>query len=111
GNFSTLAARPEFAEQRVVICHQRLRTYFTARNEAPQILAARSQVLNFPAFVWRAIKGGFRQLLVIDGNAKPRTEFPQLFFVQFFLLVSDVPAFAALAQAVALNCPRQDYRG
>jgi len=48
--------------------------------------------------------------VIAHRNPKARTKFPQLFLVQFFLLVGDVLSFAGLAQAVSLDGACQNHR-
>ena len=48
------------------------------------------------------------QFVVGDGNAEARAEHLQLVFVQFFLLVGNVLAFACFTQAVTFDRLRQN---
>ena len=51
-----------------------------------------------------------RDLLVGERNIEARAENPQLVFVELFLLVRDVLAFARFAEAVALDRARENHR-
>ena len=77
--------------------------HFARRHVSAELLAARLHVLDFGAVVGRAVERRVVQLVVGNGNSKARAEHLQLVFVQFFLLVGDVLAFARFAQSVALD--------
>ncbi len=62
------------------------------------------------AIVGRTVERRIVQLFVLDRNPKARAEDHQLFVVDLLLLVGDVPAFAALAQAVAFDRLGQNHR-
>ncbi len=65
---------------------------------------------DFGRVVGRAIERGFVQLVVLNGNSEARAEGHQLGVVDLFLLVGDVAAFAAFAQAVPFDGLGQDDR-
>ena len=71
--------------------------------EAAEFFAARLQVLHFGAVVGRSVEWGQRDVFVGDGNAEAGAEFAEFVFVQFFLLVGDVAAFAGFAESVAFD--------
>jgi hypothetical protein len=67
--------------------------------------------LRFGAFRKRTEEGCLSDFFVADRNAEPSAELAQFFFVQFFLLMRDVAAFAGFAQAVAFDGLGQDNSG
>ena len=81
----------------------RLGANFALRQVAAQLLAAFLHVKDFWTVIGRTIERRVVQFLIGNGNSEARTEDAQLFFIQLFLLVSDVLAFAGLAQSVALD--------
>ena len=75
----------------------------------PAPRAARG-VLHLRAVVRRLVERRLGHALVGDRNAEPRAELAQFLFVELLLVVGDVAAFAAFAQAVALDRLGQDDR-
>ena len=73
------------------------------RHVSAELLAARLHVLDFGAVVGRAVERRLMQLVVGNRNSEARAEHLQLVFVQLFLLVGDVLAFASFAESVALD--------
>ena len=88
----------------------RLRAHLALRNVTSQRFAPCAQILNLRAIFRRPVERQLDTLFVVQRNAKPRAEFTQLVFVEFFLLVRNVLAFARFAQPVALDRPRQNDR-
>ncbi len=109
-NFPALAAVEELLEQFVVVGHQRLRAHAALRRVAAQRFPARAQVLNLDAVFRRAVERHLDAIVIVQRNAKPRAKLTQLFFIQFFLLVRDVLAFARFSQPVSFNRARQNDR-
>src|SRR5256885_6119617 len=73
-----------------------------------QLLAARLQVFPLRAVVRRAIERSIVQFFIGNGDSKARAKGAQLIFIQLLLLMSDVLAFARLAQAIALDGFREN---
>ena len=78
------------------------------RHVSAELLAARLHVFDFGAVVGRAVERRLVQFVVGNRNSEARAEHLQLVFVQLFLLVRDVLAFARFAQSVALDRLGQD---
>src|ERR1700731_1515187 len=91
-----------------MVRHERFGPRFAGRHIATQFPPSRAKVLDFAAFLGRTIERRVGQLVVVDWNAKPRPEFTQLFLIEFFLLVSDVPALTAFSEAIALDRSSED---
>src|SRR5437773_2398382 len=104
------AAFQEFLEQFVVIREERLGPNAALGNISAQRLAPRPKVLNLNAVFGWPIEWNLDAILVVQGNAEPRAEFPQFVFVEFLLLVRNVLPLARFAQPVALDGAREDYR-
>ena len=68
------------------------------------------KILGFRAVRRRAVEGRFGDFFVGDRDVETRAKFAQLLFVQFFLLMRDVAAFAGFAQAIAFDGLGQDHR-
>src|ERR1700730_9934002 len=84
---------------------------FASRDITAQLLPARPEILNFAAFVRRAVERRVGQLVVVDGDAKARTEFAEFVLIEFLLLVGNVSTFTAFAEAIAFNRAGKDYGG
>src|SRR5712671_1703123 len=110
GDFPALAAIVKFFEEFIMVGGQGLRADAALRHVAAEGLAAGAEVLDFDAVFGRTIERHFDAVLIIQRNAETRTKYLQLFFVQLFLLVSDVLAFASFAKAVAFDGARENYR-
>ena len=102
-NFAAVRAFVKFLEVRSGDRSNRLGANLALRQVAAQLLAPLLHVADFRAVVRGTIEGGVVQFLVRDGNSEARTEHAQLVFVQLFLLVGNVLAFAGFAQSVALD--------
>src|SRR5258705_9696980 len=94
-----------------MVRHEGLGADFASRHVAAQLLAARAEILNFAAFIRGAVERRVGQLIVVNGNTKTRSEFAKFVLIEFFLLMSDVSALTAFAQAIALDRSRQDNGG
>jgi hypothetical protein len=66
--------------------------------------------LEFDAVFGRAIERDFDAVVVVERDAEAGAEFAEFFFVEFFLLVRDVFAFAGLAEAVDFDGAGEDDR-
>src|SRR5258707_11217560 len=99
-DFAAFTPGQKLAEQCVMVRHERLGTNFASRNIAAQFLAARAQILDFAALFRRAVERRVGQLIVVNGNTKTRSEFAEFVFIEFFLLVGDISALTAFAQAI-----------
>src|SRR6202030_4878379 len=108
GDFPALAAVVKFLEEFVVVGYERLRAYTPLRYVTAQGFPTRAQILNLDAVFRRAIEWNFDAVLIVKRNAEARTKNLQLLFIQFFLLVGNVLAFAGFAQTVSLNRARKD---
>ena len=102
-NFAAFGAFVEFLEVRFRNRSNRLGAHFALRQVAAELLAALLHVADFRAVVGGTIERRLVQFLVGDGNSEARAEHAQLVFVQLFLLVGDVLAFASFAQSVAFD--------
>ena len=80
------------------------------RHRAAERFAALAQVVHLRAVFRRAVERRFGHVLVGNRNAEPRAELAQLLFVELLLVVRHVAAFAAFAQAVALDRLGEDHR-
>ena len=85
-----------------------LGTHTALGNVAAQGFAARANILNFRAVFRRAIKRNFDAVLVIEWDGEAGAEDAQLVFIQFFLLVRDVFAFASFAETIPFNSAGED---
>src|SRR5258708_5560396 len=94
-----------------MVRHERLGANFASRHIAAQLLAARAQILDFAALFRRAVERRVGQLIVVNGNTKRRWEFGEFVFIEFFLVVSNISALTAFAQAIALNRARKNNGG
>ena len=68
-----------------------------------------AEVLHLRTIFRRTIERRFGHAFVGNRNAEPRAELAQLVFVELLLVVRDVAAFAAFAQAVALDRFGEDH--
>ncbi len=64
--------------------------------------------MNLHAIFRRAIERHFNAIFVVERNAEARAKLAQLVFVQLFLLVRDVLAFAGFTQSVTFNSSREN---
>ena len=110
-NFAAFGAFVEFLEVRFRKWLQRSRAHLALRHVSAELLTPRLHVLDFGAIVSGTVKRRLMQFVVWNRNAEARAEHLQFVFVQLLLLVSDVLAFAGLAQSVALNRLREDDAG
>src|SRR5579863_1949343 len=94
-----------------MIRDQRLGAILARGYVSTERLPARAQILDFAAVFRGKIERRLRKLLVADRDAKARTKFAQLLFIQLFLLVRDISAFATLAEPVALDRARKNHGG
>ena len=78
---------------------------------AAEGLAARVEILHLRRVLGRPVERHVGDDVVGQGNAEAPTELAKLLFVQLFLLVGDVAAFAGLAHAVALDGLGEDDGG
>ena len=111
GHFAAIGAFVEFLEMRVGYGFQRFGPHLARRHVSAELFAARLHIFDFCAVVGRTIERSIVQFVVGYGNAEARTEHLQLVFVQFFLLVGDVLAFARFAEAVAFDGLGKNDRG
>ena len=68
-------------------------------------------VFDFGAVIGWPVERRVVQFIIRDGNPETRAEHLQLFFIQLFLLVGNVLAFARFAQPIALDRLRENNRG
>ncbi len=67
-------------------------------------------IADFGTVVGRTVKGRVVQFFVRNRNTEARTEDAQFVFVQLFLLMGNVLAFASFTKSVALDGFCQDHR-
>ena len=82
-----------------------------AGNAAAERFASLAKVFHFGAVFRRLVERGGGHIIVRDRNAKPRAEFVEFLFVQFFVVVGDVAAFAGFTEAIALDRFGKNDRG
>src|ERR1700676_2432010 len=111
GDFPAVAAVVKFLEEFIVIGDERLRADTALGDIAAESFASRAEILDLYAVFGGAIERNFDTVLIVQRNAEARAKYLKLFFVQLFLLVRDVLAFAGFAEAVALDGAREDYSG
>jgi hypothetical protein len=70
GNFAAVAAREKFIEEFIVVGGEGLGTDTARWNIATEGFAARANILNFVAVLWRAIKRNFDAVVVIEGDGE-----------------------------------------
>src|SRR5438067_5486051 len=87
-----------------------LRAYFALGHVTAKLFPSILHVLDFSAVIRRTVEGRVVQFLVGNRNSETRAEHAQLIIVEFFLLVSNVLAFAGFSEAVAFNGFREHYR-
>ena len=80
------------------------------RHEAAQLFAPLQQVLGFRAVERRAVKGRLDDFFIGQRNVEAAAKLAQLAFVELFLLMGDIAAFAGFAQAVALDRLGENHR-
>ena len=103
GGFAAFGSLVELFEDFVLRRGKRGGADFAGGHIAAELLATLLEIFHFGAVVAGTVERRFGEILVGDGNAEARAEDLQLFFVQLFLLVGDVLAFAAFAETVAFD--------
>ena len=79
------------------------------RHRPAERLAPLAEIHHLRAVVRRHVERRLGHALVGDRNAEPRAELAQLLLVELLLVVRDVAAFAAFAQAVAFDRLGEDH--
>ena len=110
GCLITAGAFQEFSETGQQRNSQRFGLGLAPGQESAQRHATFQQVFRLGALGRRAVKRRIHDFLVADGNIESRPELAQLLFVQLFLLVGNIAAFARFAQAVTLHGLGQNHR-
>ena len=111
GCLSSSGAFDEFSETGERRHFQRFGFDLALGQKPAQGFAAFEQVFRLRAVERRPVKRRVHNFLVADGNVEPRAELAKLFFVQLFLLMRDVAAFASFTQAVAFYRFGENDRG